>query len=157
RHVSALRGQREEAAALGQERDHPIALRRHVPARIGPRLLQHVRDPDDQRVRRQLRIHALPQLLRTAQEIEVPRVPGVPRVQSFSHSWHPWAPLEPLERLSHTTAYTRHGPPDAPSCFGAPTMIVAPDGGTALRLATSSTPYLPAPRNARWATNFEAD
>ena len=35
-------------------------------------------------------------------------------------------------------------------------MIVAPAGGTRPRLAISSTPYLPAPSNARCATNFEA-
>src|SRR5207247_5128233 len=56
----------------------------------------------------------------------------------------------------YTTAKTRAGPPDAPSCFGPPTMIVAPAGGTRPRLARSSTAYLPAPSSARCATNFEA-
>jgi len=35
-------------------------------------------------------------------------------------------------------------------------MIVAPDAGTAFRFASSSTPYFPAPRNTRCATNFDA-
>src|SRR5690606_14260954 len=39
-----------------------------------------------------------------------------------------------------TSANTRHGPPDPPTCFGAPTITVAPDGGTAASPASISTP-----------------
>src|SRR5262249_51757270 len=152
-------GQREEAAALGQDRDHPLAVRRNVSARVGARLLQHVRNPDDERVRRELRQHPLPRVLRAAAEIT-----------TLHKNWYlglgPWSVLSawsvlgpsslvfPPSAQPQTTAYTRHGPPDAVSCFGPPTMIVAPAGGTASRLAISSTAYFPAPSSARCATNF---
>jgi hypothetical protein len=35
-------------------------------------------------------------------------------------------------------------------CFGPPTMIVAPLGGTVARAARFSRPYLPAGRTVRW-------
>ncbi len=54
----------------------------------------------------------------------------------------------------HTNASTLAGPPVAPTCLGAPTMTVAPEGGTRARFASNSMPYLPAPRIATCATNF---
>src|SRR5688500_20163732 len=59
-------------------------------------------------------------------------------------------------RKRHTSARIRAGPPVAPTCLGAPTMTVAPDDGTRLSFAISSTPYLPAPRIATCATTYRA-
>ena len=41
-----------------------------------------------------------------------------------------------------TSAMTRLGPPEAPAILGAPTMMVAPLGGSWARLATFSRPHL---------------
>ncbi len=48
-------------------------------------------------------------------------------------------------RDDYQIAMARVGPPEAPLCLGPPTIIIAPDGGTAARFARFSRPYLPAP------------